>query len=391
MPAWRDAGAEARAAVCVEIVDRDQRAVVRDRQRRDAHQRPAVRDVVPGRRPARPGPRARGDRRRAGRAGARAGLGASGRSPAAGRAAPACRRTTAIVPARRRAGHRLQHLPDVERYPGPLRLAGHRQRRSSSSRTRAPCCRWRSASRSRGRSLEAAGFDPDLVQLAPEADGEQLAKDAGRARRGARSSTTPAARPSARWLEREGGRPRQAGLHREGRASTRSSSTRPTTCAACWATWPSRSRSTPARCARRRRTSTCPATASTPTRATCPSRSSAPRLADARQPAHRRRRQGGRAARRDGQRRRARPGRRRCAELAAKRRRHRSSSTRRRVAHPTYPDAVVRTPGLVAVDVGARTGLHAGVLRAGRVPHRHGRHGAVAAGCSATRSASTAR
>ena len=46
----------------------------------------------------------------------------------------------------------------------------------------------------------------------------------------------------------------------------------------------------------------------------------------------------------------------------------------RRVAHPTYPDAVVRTPGLVAVDVARGLGLHAGVLRPGDLPHRHGRH-----------------
>ena len=67
-------------------------------------------------------------------------------------------------------------------------------------------------------------------------------------------------------------------------------------------------------------------------------------------PVHRRRRQGGRDPRRDGQRRRARPGR-----LAARRWPRRSaapsSSTAAGSTHPTYPDAVVRTPGLVAVDV----------------------------------------
>ena len=121
--------------------------------------------------------------------------------------------------------------------------------------------------------LEASGFDPALVQLAPEPDGEQLAR-------------TLAERPEVAiidytggpgfggWLEREAARPASRSTPRS-RASTRSCSTRPTTCAASWATWPSRCRCTPARCAPRRRTSTCPATASTPTRATCPSRRSA--------------------------------------------------------------------------------------------------------------------
>ena len=52
----------------------------------------------------------------------------------------------------------------------------------------------------------------------------------------------------------------------------------------------------------------------------------------------------------------------------------------REVAHPTYADAVVRIPALVALDVDATgAGLRAGVLRPGRVPDRHRQHGAVAA------------
>ena len=56
--------------------------------------------------------------------------------------------------------------------------------RSSSSRTRGPCCRSRSRSRRRDRCSRDAGFDPALVQLAAEADGRGPGQDARRARRG---------------------------------------------------------------------------------------------------------------------------------------------------------------------------------------------------------------
>ena len=62
MPAWRDAGPDTRTAVCVEILTRHPRARLRAGQRRAVHHRPGVRDGVPGRRPARAGPGARGGR-----------------------------------------------------------------------------------------------------------------------------------------------------------------------------------------------------------------------------------------------------------------------------------------------------------------------------------------
>ena len=62
IPAWRDAGAEARAAVCIEILSRLNAPSVRDRPRRDAHHRPGLRDGLSGGRSERAGPRARGGR-----------------------------------------------------------------------------------------------------------------------------------------------------------------------------------------------------------------------------------------------------------------------------------------------------------------------------------------
>ena len=93
--------------------------------------------------------------------------------------------------ARHRAGHRLQHLPDLELLPGPVRLPGHRQRRSSSSRTRARCCRSRSPSRSRARCWPRPASTPNLVALAAERPGEGIAK-------------TLAARPEIRIIDYTG-------------------------------------------------------------------------------------------------------------------------------------------------------------------------------------------
>ena len=94
-------------------------------------------------------------------------------------------------------------------------------------------------------------------------------------------------------------------------------------------------------------------------------------------PAHRRRRQGRRAARRHGQR----PGARQRGVARVDRRGCRLvASCSTLVASPTRrgPTPSSARPGLVAVDVSARGRLHAGVLRAGRLPHPHGVDGAVA-------------
>ncbi len=112
------------------------------------------------------------------------------------------------------ARHRLQHVPDVERLPRHLRLARHRQRRR---RQAAPACRAAARDLGRGRADGARGG-----RIRP---GPRAARRRGR-RAGPRqepwpsatrwrSSTTPAARPSAPG-SRSRGSPRQARLHREG-------------------------------------------------------------------------------------------------------------------------------------------------------------------------------
>ena len=203
--------------------------------------------------------------------------------------------------------------------------------------------------------LEAAGFDPALVQLAPEADGEGLAKTL--AERPEVRDHRLHRRPRLRRLARaRGGRPRQAGLHREVRRQLDRASTRPTTCAACWATWPSRCTlysgqmcTTPqniyvprdgidtdeghlsfeevgAQAGRGRHAGSPP---TTPRRSSCSARRSTTTCAPTRPP--------------------------RCADLAEEAGGTVGRSTPARSTHPTYPDAVVRTPGLVSIDVAART------------------------------------
>ena len=104
----------------------DQRAVVRAGARGHAHDRPGVHDGVPGGRAARPGPRAGGDRVRARRDDQAAGDGALGE--AAGQARPdRARPALHGRPARRGAGDRVQHVPDLEQLPGDVRQPGHRE------------------------------------------------------------------------------------------------------------------------------------------------------------------------------------------------------------------------------------------------------------------------
>ena len=102
--------------------------------------------------------------------------------------------------------------------------------------------------------LAEAGFDPNVVTLVAHDAGDDVAQKL-------------ALRPEVRLDrfhrqrgERRAGSRRTRGRRRStrrSRASTRSSSTPPTTSRASRATSRSRSRSTPGRCARRRRTSTC--------------------------------------------------------------------------------------------------------------------------------------
>ena len=93
-------------------------------------------------------------------------------------------KTFTVVPARHRPGHRLQHVPDVELLPGPVRQPGHRQRGAGQAAPAAPCCRSRSPSR-RPRGARRGRLRPDLVHARRRAAGRGAGQDARRAPRGA--------------------------------------------------------------------------------------------------------------------------------------------------------------------------------------------------------------
>ena len=71
-----------------------------------------------------------------------------------------------VVPRGVAARHRLQHLPDVERLPGPVRLAGHRQ---PGHRQAAPAGGASAGHLGRGmpRGAAEAGFDPTWCSWPP--------------------------------------------------------------------------------------------------------------------------------------------------------------------------------------------------------------------------------
>ena len=191
--------------------------------------------------------------------------------------------------------------------------------------------------------LRDAGFDPALVQLAAEADGEGLAK-------------TLAERDEVRIIDYTGGPGFGAWLEENGAARGQLVYTEKAGVNSIVVDSTDNLRGVLGNLAfsltlysgqmcTTRRTSTCPARASRPTRATCPSRSSASG-SRRRAAAHRRRRQGGRAARRH----RERGVRGNASGLAALAEEAGGTVVldSREVSHPAYPEAVVL--GLVAVD-----------------------------------------
>ena len=136
--------------------------------------------------------------------------------------------------------------------------------RSWSSRTPARCCRWRSPCRCARRCSRRPGHDPHLVTLAAEDPADKLAARP----RGAPGG--PADRLHRRQRVRRvagGQRPAGGRVHREGRRQHRRDRLDRRLRGDVPATWPSRSRCTPARCAPRPRTSTSRRAASRPTRA----------------------------------------------------------------------------------------------------------------------------
>ena len=275
-----------------------------------------------------------------------------------------------------RPGHRLQHVPDLERLPGPLRLAGHRQRRR---RQAAPAGHPAAGDhgRDRPRSVGGQRFRPGSGHAGGRGAGRHAGHDAGRA----------PGRPDRRLHRRTGvrrvagGRGRAArpgGLHREGRRQHRRRRLDRR---------PGRAAGQPGLLVHAlQRPDVHDAAERLPAARRHQHRRGAAVLRGVRRPAgrggagaHRRRRQGRRAARRDGQRRRCGPG---PARWPSSRRwarvRAASSSTPERSSTRR-----TRTPSSAHRPwwrwTSGRGGLPAGVLRPGRLPDRHGQHRAVPA------------
>ncbi len=179
MPAWRDAGPQTRAGVCLEILARlhahifelanavqftTGQAFVMAFQAGGAHALDRALEAI-AYAYARDDP-APGDRR----------LGEAGRQ---GRPA-ADEQDLPRRAARRRPGDRLQHVPDLELVPRACSPRWPPATRSSSSRTRAPCCRWRSPSSYAREVLAEAGFDPNLVAARRRGARREAGLDAGR-------------------------------------------------------------------------------------------------------------------------------------------------------------------------------------------------------------------
>ena len=240
----------------------DQRAHLRAGPRRAAHHRPGVRDGVPGRR--------RRTRRtaRLEAVAVRAGRSPPG-MPGQRRLDQAAARRRPAAPGqdqhrgrpRRRPGDRLHHLPHLEQLSRPVRQPGHRQPgdRQAAPR-RGPAAGHHRADRPRGAGRGRARPRPGHARRRGAAATASPPPWPPTPTCG--SSTSPGPASSA-----TGWRPTPARPSSTPRspASTRSSSTPPTTTRACCATWPSRCRSTAARCAPPRRTCWSRATASRPT------------------------------------------------------------------------------------------------------------------------------
>ena len=213
IPAWRDAGAEARAGVCLEILAR---LNARSHELAQAVMHTTGQAFMMafqagGR--ARTGPGARGGRLRVRRADAPPAGGSVGEAAGQAAAAPHDEALHGRA-ARDRARRRLQHVPDLERLSGALRQPRHGQRRARQAAAAAPSCRSRSPSRSRATCSREAGFAPNLVALAVDRPDERLA-------------STLATRPEIRIVDYTGStafgelargeRPPGRRLHREGR------------------------------------------------------------------------------------------------------------------------------------------------------------------------------
>ena len=260
IPAWRDAGPLARAALCLEILTRINAARFELAQRGHAHLRPGLPDGLPGGRPARPGPGARGRRLRLRGAGPPPGA-AEWEKPQGKRPPLRMRKrspssrgasgwSSAATPSRRGTA-----TPACSPTWPPATRAGQAAPAAPSCRSRSPSGGPRGARRGRLR--------PDLVCLAAEAPGGRLAATlAVRPEIGIVDYTGSTAFGD--WLE-ENARQAQVYTEKAGVNAVVVDST--DDYRGMLRTSPSRCRSTAARCARRRRTCWCLGTGSPPTRA----------------------------------------------------------------------------------------------------------------------------
>ncbi len=210
MPAWRDAGPDARAAVCVEILTRIHehvfelanavqfttgQAFVMAFQAGGAH---ALDRALGG-----GGVRARRDEAPPGECR----LGEAGRQ---GRAA-ADEQDVPRRAARHRPGDRLQHVPDVELVPGLVRLlaTGNAVIVKPHPLAVLPLAITVQYARE---VLAEAGFDAESGAARPEEPGREDRLDPGGPRRRSRSSTSPDPPQYGDWLERNA---RQASVYTE--------------------------------------------------------------------------------------------------------------------------------------------------------------------------------
>ena len=348
IPAWRDAGPRVRAAVCVEIVER---VNARSFEIANAVMHTSGQAFVMAFQAG--GPHAQ-DRALEAVAYAyaeqtRVPATARWEKPQGKRPPLVMEKTYTVVPRGVGAGGRLHHVPDLELLPRAVRVAWPPATPVVVKPHPAAILPLAITVAIARDVLAEAGFARDLVTLVAEEPGGRVAARRWPSGRRCGSSTSPGPPRSGTGWRTTPGRPWSTPRRP---ASTRSSSTPPTTTPGCWPTSPSPCLSTVDRCAPRRRTCWSRGTGSPPT----PGRRSVER---ARPPTSARR--STELLGEDAQ----------AVELlgaivnddvlsrvdGAAARSARWSVPSRAVAHPAFPDARVRTPAVVRVVRG----------RAGRV------------------------
>ena len=214
MPAWRDAGPETRAAVCVEILDR-----INARSFEIAHavMHTTGQAFVMAFQAGGPHAQDRGLEAVAyaydemTRVPGTALLGeAAGQARSAAHGEDVPRRA-----ARRRAGDRLQHVPDLERLPRPVRLPGHRQPGGGQAAPARGAAAGDHRAGLPARCWPRPASTRTWCALAAEAPGGRAGARRWRCAPEVRIIDFTGSTAFGDWLESQ--RPPGAGLHREGR------------------------------------------------------------------------------------------------------------------------------------------------------------------------------